>query len=161
MANRTVKFYGNAHAENGNVSVVVNYNGVEVYNGEVVTSPTPIDQVSEMVELGSFQSDTLIEGTVPVSMTVTNGTLAVQAMEADHNQLIGTYGDTIIDETSASYVAFAPLHAGFNDKNTIRIDDVAHATDNSYMGSWVFLVNDGQRIEYNQLVDPVQTPPVV
>jgi hypothetical protein len=129
MATRTIKFIGKAYSTEGDVSVVVNFNSVEVYSGTVTTvnSECPQKPLSgeNNDELFTFDISTDISGSIPLTIAVSNGTLVFF-------DLIGNYtgytletdeaGDPVIVD-GAYVVDVAPVDTyGDLNLNTVESD---------------------------------------
>lgn len=84
MATRTIRFMGSAYSTEGDVSVIVNFNGVEVYSGTVNTINSEVPAFPESTQLFTFTVSTDVTGTIPLTITSSGGTLVF-------NNLIGNY----------------------------------------------------------------------
>lgn len=107
MATRTIKLMGKAYSTDGDVSIVVNFNNTEVFNGTVTTvaSEAPL-KVEESVELASWTIDTSVTGSIPLSITSSGGTF-------QFNNLVGNYAgyelQTEDDPDAPGYTRFVKV----------------------------------------------------
>ena len=103
MADRTVKMYGKAYGST-DVTVAINLNNVEVYNGTVTTVDTDIDEGADwadQIELCSFTIDTSLSGNVPLQIDVSGGDLVWRTFHAN-------YGGAEFDVPDQAYLDSAP-----------------------------------------------------
>jgi len=85
MATRTIQFMGKAYSTEGDVSAVVNFNGVEVYSGPVNTVNSEVPAQPDIAEeLFTFTVDTGITGLIPMTIVSSGGTCIFK-------ELIGNY----------------------------------------------------------------------
>ena len=171
MADRTIKLMGKAYASSGNVSLVVNWNGVEVHNGPVTTSSDsiplkPVD--TDMAELASWTFSTDNIGNFPLTITVSGGSLHFQQLESNY---VG-YSATL-DEFGAEVITVQP-DATWGDmnsndmtsdgKNNVTISNsdgdaqtrtVSDAADGN--GDWIYRIDDGATLSCSYVIDADKT----
>jgi hypothetical protein len=72
MANRTVKFTGIAFSNAGSVNIQATFNNQTVFNGDV---SVPTTEGTSVEDLFTFDIDQTIDGNIPLTFTVTGGTV--------------------------------------------------------------------------------------
>lgn len=72
MANRTVKFTGIAFSNAGSVNIQATFNNQTVFNGDV---SVPTSEGTSIQDLFTFDIDQAINGNIPLTFTVTGGTV--------------------------------------------------------------------------------------
>ena len=84
MATRTNRLIGKVWGDPANpATVVVNYNGQEVFNGPVTTTAGAADAqipAEDMEILCSWTGDSAVNGSIPVSIAVLNGTAVINTI---------------------------------------------------------------------------------
>ena len=168
MATRTIKVYGHAYADSGNVTVVCSWNGSQVFSGTVNTTigDPPENSVDpELAEawmagdpLFTFDTTTDVTGFIPVQFTVTGGTLLWQDMLGNYVPYRGT--DPIPDPYDPS-TFFGELNS-----NTLTSDgkvNVAVVPNPSGMiyetpgdepaGEFIWTITDGATLNGDFYVD--------
>jgi len=158
MANRTIKLYGGAFSDTGDVTVVMTFNGIEVFNGTVTTATLAAENALEVDELLEFEVDDSISGTVPVSISPSNGNISVQRFVGNHCMALGTHGDATITETSEEYTSFDDLGDGYTDKTNVTINSDPITITDAYDGSWIIPVHGGETINFDTNIAPIITP---
>jgi len=180
MVQRIVKLIGDAYSTSGDVHVQATYNGSEIINGIVAT--TVVDVIpsagtlssSPMQEVVLFETTTDTTGQMPVSITVTGGTLFFrhfwmnytgyeeQRQATDPNVPIDPYNDsTYIWVTTVQPDSY---YADPN-TNTVESDGVSNLTKNGQpwtwrqnvgdrLGDWVYPIADGETVTFDFFVDP-------
>lgn len=98
MANRVNRFIAKVWGDPANpVTVVFNYNSVPAYSGTVPTDSGTVDQRYNFnlnTDIAfTWETDESLEGVIPVSLTVTGGTLLFSTITA--NMLAGTTAITL------------------------------------------------------------------
>jgi len=113
MANRTFKVYGQAYAASGDVSVVLNVGGVEVFNGAVSDSTT-VREGAPTVEnlLFQFEMDEEVQGGQSYSLTVAGGELCL--------------GQTYYNGISAYVISRSWFEENVTDANNVSAAAQAH-----------------------------------
>lgn len=181
MATRTIRFIGNAYSTEGDVSVTVNFNDVEVYSGTVntVNSEVP-EQPTESEQLFTFTASTDVTGSIPMTVSSSGGTLVF-------NDLIGNYtgytlatdeaGDRVVVD-GAYVVEVAPVDtygdlnlntAESDGKNNVDInpdpgDGQSRVVFNEdELGDWFYKIWDGSTLSCNFVIEntvvDVPSPP--
>lgn len=85
MATRTIQLIGTAYSTSGDVSLVVNFNGTEVFNGTVTTTNSePPAQGSGGSALCTWTVDTDTTGSIPMSIAVSGGTLHFSDLQGNY-----------------------------------------------------------------------------
>jgi len=162
MANRTIKLYGGAFSDTGDVTVVMTFNGIEVFNGTVTTATLAAENALEVDELLEFEVDDSISGTVPVSISPSNGNISVQRFEGNHCMALGTYGTYVVSESSEEYTSFNNLYqmndSTYTDKTNVTINSDPKTISDAYDGSWIIPVHDGETINFDTNIAPIITP---
>ena len=94
MADKIIKFYGNAFAVSGDASIAVSVNGNEVKNGSIPTinSATPLKNTHTPVELFSFVINDTVTGILPVTVDVISGDVFVVGLGSDNDELSSAGG---------------------------------------------------------------------
>jgi hypothetical protein len=182
MVTRTVKIMGSAYSTAGNVSITVDYNGSRVFSGPVATTIVdvlPLNQPNTDPnwehELGLFETDTDVTGTVPVTITVTNGRMffghfwmnyigpVVEREQVDPDIPIdpedpSTYRWVVVVGTQYNY--------GDPNTNTIESDGLTNTVLNgnpwqirvnvtpALLGDWAYPVSAGDVFTFDFFVDP-------
>lgn len=171
MATRTIKLIGKAYSTEGDVSLVVNFNNIEVFNGTVTTiaSQPPLKGESG-VELASWTVDTSVTGAVPLTIAVSGGSF-------QFNNLIGNYCGFTLQETNGvpdvvdgAYVVVTAPDAYFGEINFNTVesdgkDNVSFSevdgdgqqrvvTDETEIGDWVYNIADGVTFSCDFVLDP-------
>lgn len=72
MTNRTVKFTGIAFSNAGSVNIQATFNNQTVFNGDV---SVPTTEGTSVEDLFTFDIDQAINGNIPLTFTVTGGTV--------------------------------------------------------------------------------------
>ena len=185
MATRTIRFMGSAYSTEGDVSVTVNFNGVEVYSGTVNTINSEVPDFPEAVQLFTFTASTDVTGSIPLIISCTGGTLVF-------NNLIGNYtGCTIERDEDGAFVvvdgayvvSVAPVDTyGELNYNTIESDgknnvvitpdlgdgQVRDPNDSQWteamlLGDWYYKVWNGSTLTCNFTIEittvDIPTPP--
>lgn len=182
MATRTIRFMGNAYSTEGDVSVTVNFNNVEVYSGTVTTVNSEVPaHPSESTQLFSFTVSTDVTGSIPMTIAVTGGTLIF-------NDLIGNYiGYTLETDDQgkrvvvdgAYVVEVAPVDSyGDLNNNTVESDGKNNVVidpdqgdgqnrviinESEEIGDWFYKIWDGSTLTCNFVIEntvvDVPTPP--
>lgn len=181
MATRTLKLYGNGYAESGTVSIVVNFNGAEVFNGDVSTTageaPT---KPTVFNEICSWTEDTSLSGDIALSIAVTGGAFVFQDILGNYSGYELQSPLTIVD---GAYVVVTEPDAYYGELNinTTESDgkteivwtnvtdgyenQVRSLDDASEAGDWAYIIPaDGTfsclfNIDASLTVTSVPTPP--
>jgi hypothetical protein len=187
MVQRIVKLKGHARAlAGGTVNVQMSYNGVEVLNAGVITEVVESDLVtvpesSEVTVLAQFETTTDITGQIPVTITVTGGTLFFKGFWMNYSgpgyERQATDPAVAIDPADAStftwVVVAAPVdHYADPNINTVESDGVSNMIKNGnqwnprtdvnatvkvtakLMGDWTYTILNGDTVTFDFFVDP-------
>lgn len=172
MATRTIKLMGNAYSTEGDVSLVVNFNNSEVFNGTVTTvASAPPSKGGNGVELATWTIDTSVTGSVPLTIAVSGGSLLF-------NNLIGNYSgytlqgtDYVPDVVDGAYVVTVAPDAYFGELNvnTVESDGKDNVSFSQVdgdgqqrvvidpeegIGDWVYTIVDGVTFSCDFVLDP-------
>jgi len=186
MVQRIVKLVGAAYSTSGDVHVQATYNGAEVSNGPVTTTVTDVIPDSGQLpspasdELVLFETTTDTTGQIPVSITVTGGTLFFTQFLMNYSGFIDdrqrTDPNVPIDPNDPStYTWGSTRHfwmkpdAYFSDPNinTVESDGISNLTKNGRpwtwrvnvgdrLGDWVYPINNGETVAFDFFVDPAK-----
>lgn len=180
MVQRIVKLIGSAYSTSGDVHVQATYNGVEVLNGPVTT--TVVNEIPQagalpvpaLDELALFETTTDTTGQIPVSITVTGGTLFFTQFRMNYTGYIIEKGSAnfVNGEASATTIVLVTTvepDSYYSDPNinTVESDGVSNLTKNGEswiwrvnvgdrLGDWVYPVLDGETIAFDFFVDPAK-----
>lgn len=170
MADRTIKMYGKAYGSN--VSITVNFNNTEVFNGTVTSTDTDYDYTVpwiDMDELCSFTVSTDLTGDVPVSILVNGGVLVYHTAHANYGGPVFSFEypnpDTLVTATVDNYEELGIGHTDFgvtdDGKTNVQVEGVDVVPDPSYTGGVEsVLAFDGETITFNQWVTTAVTSDV-
>lgn len=182
MATRTLKLMGKAYSTSGDVSIAVNFNNTQVFNGIVPTvdASAPGDKETP-VELATWTVDTSVTGSVPLSITVSNGTF-------DFTNIAGNYCGYVLQETDGvpdivdgQYVVLTTPSDHFDDLNINSLESdgknnvvftnitgdapVRNPVDESETGDWTYRIDDGATfscdfaLDADKIILEVPAPP--
>lgn len=173
MATRTIKLIGKAYSTTGDVSLVINFNSVEVFNGTVATENTQAPVKGDTgVELATWTIDTSVTGSVPVTIAVSGGTFQFNDLYGNYSgyELQDSDDDGIPDIVDGAYVATtAPVdYFGDLNTNTLASDgkenvsfseqdgegQTRNVTVDTEVGDWVYTVLDGVTFSCDFVLDP-------
>jgi len=180
MVQRIVKLIGDAYSTSGDVHVRATYNGSEIINGAVTT--TVVDVIpdpgtlpsSPEQELVLFETTTDTTGQMPVSFTVTGGTLFFRHFWMNYTgyttELQPTDPNVPVDpnnENTYTIVVTVQPDSYYADPNTntTASDGISNLTKNGQpwtwrqnvgnrLGDWVYYISDGETVTFDFFVDP-------
>jgi len=182
MVQRTFKMIGEAYSTGGDVQVIATYNGVEIINGTVATTVVDVVPVVEELpnfpelELCQFESTTEATGMIPVTISVTGGTLFFRHFWMNYIGFRGvrqaTDSNVPIDKNDLStwtWLMTVPprLHFASYPK-TPESDDILNLTkngepwpwrvnaDSESVGEWIYPINHGETVTFDFFVDPAK-----
>jgi len=180
MATRTIKLMGKAYAASGNVSLVVNFNNSEVFNGEVTTTAgaSPVKGQTG-VELASWTVDTSVSGNIPLSIAVSGGVFHFQTLQGNYvgwepqgtepdNASDHSWADTNADGTEyivttqpVNYYGEMNTNSSSSDgKNNVSFSSsdgdtvtrsVVEADETT--GEWIYVIQDGVTFSCDFVID--------
>jgi hypothetical protein len=187
MVQRIVKLMGRAYATGGAVTAQVSYNGAEVINTSVTTStvtaiPTAPELTDTAVELAIFETTTDTTGQIPVTITVTGGTMFFAHLWMNYSgyttdEMQATDPNVPIDPADSNTYTWAVTvqpdsYYGDPNVNTVESDGVSNLTKNGspwvwrenvgeQLGDWMYPVASGETIAFDFFVDPAKVILVV
>ena len=183
MVQRIVKMIGVAYSTDGDVQVRATYNGSEIANGPVPT--TIVDAIpltgdlpsSADTELVLFETTTDITGQIPVTISVTGGTLYFRHFWMNYTgyetQVQRSDPNVPIDLRDAStfirVVTVQPdsYYADPN-TNTLESDGILNLNKNDQpwvwrtnvdpqqLGDWIYPIRNGDNVTFDFFVDPAK-----
>jgi hypothetical protein len=183
MVQRIVKLLGCAYATSGDVHVQATYNGVEILNGPVTTNVTDVVPhlrppiPPPVTQLGLFETTTDATGQIPVTISVTGGTLFFTEFRMNYTgyvavrQAIGS-GTLIDPDNPDTYIWVVTMQpdSHYSSVNTITVesDGISNLTKNgepwpwrvnvgTSPGVWIYPVADGETVTFDFFVDPTIT----
>jgi hypothetical protein len=159
MATRTIKLMGKAYSTSGDVSVVVNFNSTEVFNGTVTTVNSAYVSGETPVELASWTVDTSITGDIPLTIAVSGGSLAFTNLHGNYSGYVLQETDGVLDVVDGAYVVLTDVDAYFGEvnENSSATDGKTNITFSSVdgdaqtrtlanaddYGDWTYRIDDG------------------
>ena len=190
MVQRIVKLIGVAYSTGGNVQVQCTYNGAEITNAPVTTVvtdvipaadpgvPSPNDTQTELV---IFETTTDITGQIPVTISVTGGTLFFRHFWMNYTGFTqvrqATDPNVPIDPNDPStfiWVTTVEPDSYYTDPNTntVESDGISNLTKNGQpwawrenvgdrLGDWVYPIADSETVTFDFFVDPANVVLVV
>jgi hypothetical protein len=180
MVQRVVKMIGNAYSTSGDVQVQVTYNGVEISNGPVTTTVTNTIPDSGQLpspasdELVLFETTTDITGQIPVSITVTGGTLFFKNFLMNYTGFTQVIGESSFPENSANsdqsiLITIVEPQSFYSDPNinTVESDGISNLTKDgepwiwrenvgTRLGDWTYPIAAGETVTFDFFVDPAK-----
>jgi hypothetical protein len=179
MVQRIVKLKGQAYTTGSAVTVQVSYNGAEVFNTSVtastVTAIPPSPELTEpAIELAVFETTTDITGPIPVTISVTGGTLFFAHFWMNYSgytsEMQATDPNVPIDPADPSTFTWVVTvqpdsYYGDPNVNTVESDGVLNLTKNGsswvwrenvgdQLGDWKYPISAGETIAFDFFVDP-------
>jgi len=183
MVQRIVKLVGVAYSTGGDVHVQATYNGVEIINASVNTTVTDVIPKADpgvpspnttQTELVLFETTTDITGQIPVSISVTGGTLFFRHFWMNYTGFLqerqATDPNVPIDPNDPStfvWVTTVEPDSYYTDPNTntVESDGISNLTKNGQSwtwrenvggqtGDWVYPIADGETVTFDFFVDP-------
>jgi hypothetical protein len=180
MSQRIVKLIGSAYSTSGDVHVRATYNGVEVSNGAVSTTVTDVIPAAGRLprpaldELVLFETTTETTGQIPVTISVTGGTLFFKHFWMNYT------GFTQVEQATDPNVPIDPdnpdtyiwvttvqpdSYYSNPNINTVESDGVLNLTRNGepwpwrhdvgdQLGDWDYPIDHGDTITFDFFVDP-------
>lgn len=186
MVQRIVKLKGKAYTTGSAVTVQVSYNGAEVINTSVTAStvtelPLVPPTTEPAVELAVFETTTDITGQIPVTISVTGGTLFFAHFWMNYSgfgtEQQATDINVPIDPANPAtfrWVVTEQPDSYYNDPNTntVASDGILNLTKNgnpwnwrhdvgNLLGDWKYPVYAGETIAFDFFVDPAKVVLVV
>ena len=159
MATRTIKLIGKAYSTSGDVSLVVNFNNTEVFNGTVSTINSAPPAKGEVgLELASWTVDTSVTGSIPLTIAVSGGSFQFNNLIGNYTQWVDPAADPQVPDTTT----FDELN--YNSTASDGKDNVTFSTvdgegqqrvivePSEDDGEWVYTINDGVTFSCNFIV---------
>jgi len=187
MVQRIVKLIGSAYSTDGNVQVQATYNGNEIINGPVTT--TVVDVIPRAGELPApaldelvlFETTTETTGQIPVSISVSGGTLFFSHFWMNYSgfesQRQATDPNVPIDPNDPStytwvVTVYPDSYYADPNTNTVESDGISNLVKNGQpwdwrvnvgdrLGDWTYPVADGETVTFDFFVDPANVVLVV
>lgn len=180
MVQRIVKMIGSAYSTSGDVHVQATYNGVEILNGPVTTTVADVIPVAGQLpdraldELVQFETTTDATGQIPVSITVTGGTLFFTDFQMNYTGYVIEKGSAnfVNGEASATTIVLVTTvepdsYYSSPNINTVESDGISNLTKNGLpwewrvnvgnrLGQWMYPVHDGETVTFDFFVDPAR-----
>jgi hypothetical protein len=182
MVQRIVKLIGSAYSTSGDVHVQATYNGVEILNGPVTTTVADVIPAAGQLpgpvidELVIFETTTDTTGQIPVSITVTGGTLFFTQFRMNYTGFTQERQATDPaapidpdDSDTYNWVVTVQPDSYYSDPNinTVESDGILNLTKNGEswpwrvnvgdrLGHWVYPISAGETIAFDFFVDPAK-----
>jgi hypothetical protein len=167
MTTRTVKMFGLAYGSSP-AEIAVTLDGVSVYTGTVATNDAPIpfmpdpSLVDTTVEFCNFEIPMDFNGVLPMTCTVSNGTVVFAQITANYCVIANT--DPVV---GTGPDVFNNIDGTGDARSNVVIDGVAQPINHEeYPGTWWFTVTTGSVLTYDldivagtANVAPTPTPP--
>jgi hypothetical protein len=171
---------GSAYSTSGDVQVLATYNGNEFVNGPVTTTVTDVIPVAGQLpvpapdELVLFETTTDITGQIPVSITVTGGTLFFKNFLMNYTGFTQVIGESSFPENSANsdqsiLITIVEPQSFYSDPNinTVESDGISNLTKDGEpwiwrenvgdrLGDWTYPIADGETVTFDFFVDPAK-----
>lgn len=182
MVTRTVKIMGSAYSTAGEVNITVDYNGSRVFTGTIPTTQVDVLPIAQPdpdpeweQQLGLFETTTDISGTIPVTVSVTNGRLFFGHFWMNYigpllerEQVNPNIPIDPNDPTTYRWVQILDTQSHYGDPNTntIASDGLTNTRLNgqpwnirvnvteNLMGDWAYPVSSGDTFTFDFYVDP-------
>ena len=164
MATRTVKVIGRAYSTTGSVTLVINWNGSEVYNGTVPTVNGIVSEqpdADDMQEVCTFETTTDVTGAIPLTISSSGGSLAFADLFGNYTGYEGT-PDAVTTQPVDFYSTKKYNTTESDGKNNVSLspDDGQTRTlmdGDSSLGDWIYKIYDGSTLSCDYYVDPTST----
>ena len=171
---------GSAYSTSGDVHVQAIYNGVEILNGPVTTTVTDIIPGAGQLpapaqnELVLFETTTDTTGQVPVSISVTGGTLFFTHFRMNYTGYVQEKGSAnfVNGEASADTIVLVTTvepDSYYSDPNinTVESDGISNLTKDgepwiwrenvgTRLGDWTYPIAAGETVTFDFFVDPAK-----
>jgi hypothetical protein len=187
MVQRIVKMMGGAYSTGGDLQILATYNGIEFVNGSVPTTvvnriPAPAAlPVPALDELALFETTTEATGSIPVTISVTGGTLFFSNFWMNYSgwsqQRQATDPNVPIDPNDPStfnwvVTVYPDSYYGDPNTNTQASDGILNLTKNgkpwpwrtnvgNQLGDWTYPIANGETVTFDFFVDPAHVVLVV
>lgn len=170
MVARTAKFIGTAYSTGASISLEVQYNNSIVYSGNIAATtqdPLPLISPTDVIpdSLFTFVTDTDTIGQIPVTITVTGGTLFFSCIQMNYTGNAKAAGDVYPNPTNWIITPIAPVDLFRNPStSTIETDNITNTTKNGIVwswrnnatgvGDWSYPVYSDETFSFDLFVDP-------
>ena len=187
MVQRIVKMRGSAYSTGGDVQVRATYNGSEFINGTVSTTVVDVIPWSGALpapatdELVLFETTTETTGQMPVTISVTGGTLFFSHFWMNYSGFTSQREATdpnipINPDDPGTYIwvtiVYPDSYYGDPNTNTEASDGISNLTKNgqpwtwrynvgTLTGDWTYPIADGETVTFDFFVDPADVILVV
>jgi hypothetical protein len=171
---------GTAYSTGGNVQVLATYNVSEIVNGPVTTTVTDvIPKAGELPrpasdELVLFETTTDITGQIPVTISVTGGTLFFKHFWMNYSGVAREFqardpNVPVNPQDPSTYVVIVTVYPdsyyGDPNNNSIETDGISNLTKNAQpwtwrvnvdgrLGDWTYPIAAGETVTFDFFVDP-------
>jgi hypothetical protein len=171
---------GSAYSTGGDVQVRATYNGSEIVNGPVTTTVTDVIPLAGVLprpakdELVLFETTTEITGQMPVTISVTGGTLFFSHFWMNYSGVGAERQATdpnvpINPDDPSTFIwivtVYPDSYYGDPNTNTVESDGISNLTKNSQpwtwrvnvgnrLGDWTYPIADGETVTFDFFVDP-------
>jgi len=172
MVARTAKFIGSAYSTGSTISLEVQYNNNIVYSGNmaaITQDPLPLIESTDVIpdSLFTFVTDTDITGEIPVTITVTGGTLFFYSVQMNYTGNSVVAGDVYPNPTEWIVTPVAPVDLFRRPStSTIETDNITNTTKNGTawswrnnatgVGDWSYPVYSDETFSFDLFVDPAK-----
>jgi hypothetical protein len=168
MATRIVKLWGKAFSLDGSaVSIDVSYNNTQVFSGNVVTdSGTAVPGLDwdSMRELCSWNTDTDTIGDIPLTISVSNGSMVFVTLQMNYMGPIFNIDATDPNNVIRTLVTSTVDNFGDPNTNNLESDGKKNVTingqaqevnivDEDQTGEWHWIINDGETFTCDYIVE--------
>lgn len=182
MVQRIGKIIGSAYSTGGDVQVRVTYNGSEIVNGPITT--TVVDVIPgagdlpqpALDELALFETTTDTTGQIPVSISVTGGTLFFSHFWMNYSgfgrEMQAKDPNVPINPDDPNTYFWVPTvypDSYYGNPNTITVesDGISTLTKNArtwnwrynvgtLVGDWTYPIANGETVTFDFFVDPAK-----
>jgi len=180
MVQRIVKMIGSAYSTSGDVHVQATYNGAEILNGPVTSTVANVIPMAGQLpvpaldELVLFETTTDTTGQIPVSITVTGGTLFFTHFWMNYTGFTQVIGESSFPENSANsdqsiLITIVEPQSFYSDPNinTVESDGISNLTKDgepwiwrenvgTRLGDWTYPIAAGETVTFDFFVDPAK-----
>ena len=187
MVQRIVKMIGSAYSTGENVQVQATYNGSEIVNGPVTTTVVDVIPkagalpVPALGELVLFETTTEITGQMPVTISVTGGTLFFSHFSMNYSGFFPQRQATdpnvpINPDDPSTYIwvvtVYPDSYYADPNTNTVESDGISNLVKNGQpwtwrvnvgdrTGDWTYPIANGETVTFDFFVDPAKVVLVV
>ena len=175
MVARTAKFIGSAYSTGSSISLEVQYNNSIVYSGNIAATtqdPLPLISPTDVIpdSLFTFVTDTDITGEIPVTITVTGGTLFFYHVQMNYTANCVVNLEDWLNPTNPPTWVLTPVapvdHFENPSTSTSETDNITNTTKNGIAwpwrnsatgaGDWCYPVYSNDTFSFDFFVDPAK-----